>query len=123
MGINRCKRVKLGRDETHDTKIGIWQEEWKMDRTKEKEVLDKLGKKASVDILRFVVEHGKGRYKDFQPFGSTYTINARIKDLTQLDLIQHKFVKEEVRKEWYESTERGRKVTHCLDDLGEVMEE
>ncbi len=94
-----------------------------MENVKEKDFLSILGKKGTIDVLRFLEEHSTARYKHLQQFVSTHTLNARIKDLIHLDLIQHKFVKEELRKEWYELTERGRKVLQCLDELRKIIEE
>ena len=94
-----------------------------MKTAKEKYFLKILGKKGTIDVLRFLEEHGTARYKHLQQFISTHTLNARIKDLMQLGLIQHQFVKEDVRKEWYELTEKGKNVLQCLDDLKKIMEE
>ena len=82
-----------------------------------------LGKKGSVVIVRFLEEHGTARYTELQQLVSTHTLNARIKDLMQLGLIQHYLVRENVRKEWYELTEKGKRALPYMNGLREIAEE
>jgi DNA-binding HxlR family transcriptional regulator len=94
-----------------------------METAHEEYFLKILGKKGSVTIVRFLEEHGTARYIQLQQFVSTHTLNARIKDFMQLGLIEHHFVREPVRKEWYELTEKGKKVPPLLDYAREIAKE
>ncbi len=78
--------------------------------------------KGTRDILKFLVEHGSAHYKQLEPFASTYTLSTRLRDLLDFKLIEHHFVKDDVRREWYEPTEKGRKVLQCLDDMEKLWE-
>lgn len=93
-----------------------------MEDQKRKSLLKILGSKGTVDILRFLEKHGTAQYKDLQQFVSTHTLNARTRDLTWLGLIQHHFVREEVRREWYELTELGKRILQWLDELEKILE-
>lgn len=93
-----------------------------MEDQKKKSLLKILGSKGTVDILQFLEKHGTAQYKDLQQFVSTHTLNARTKDLMRLGLIQHHFLREEVRREWYELTELGKKVLQWLSDLEKILE-
>ncbi len=68
----------------------------------------------SWEILKCIVQKGAAQYRDFAPFASTFTVNRRVKDFLHHNLIQHHFVRGDVRKEWYEPTEKGREVYWCL---------
>ncbi len=81
-----------------------------------------LGSKATRRILQYLSREEKARYKQLQEFVNTHTLNTRIKELLQYNLIQHHMVREETRKEWYENTERGRKALQLLDELAELVD-
>lgn len=81
-----------------------------------------LGSKATRSILQFLDKERKARYKQFQEFVNTHTLNTRLKELMEYDLIQHHMVREETRKEWYEPTERGQRVLQLLNELAEMVD-
>ena len=81
-----------------------------------------LGSKATVRILQYLSTEEKVKYKDLQQFVNTHTLNVRIKDLLNHGLIEHHFTKGEIRKEWYELTEKGKNVNELLNNLIETME-
>ncbi len=81
-----------------------------------------LGSKATRKILQFLEMEEKARYKELQEFVNTHTLNTRIKELLDYNLIQHHLVREDTRKEWYEPTERGRKVLELLDELANMVD-
>ena len=81
-----------------------------------------LGSKAAVRILQYLGTEGRVKYKDLQQFVNTHTLNVRIKDLLNHGLIEHHLIREEIRKEWYELTEKGKKVIGLLNRLIETME-
>ncbi len=90
----------------------------------EEEILFRIFRmKAGIEILRFVAEHGTAQYKQLQQFVSVHTLNARLRDLRNLNLIKHRFIREEIRKEWYEPTEKGMKIVKCLDELEKILQE
>ena len=76
----------------------------------------------SWEILKCIVQKGAAQYKDFAPFASTFTVNRRLKDFLHYNLIQHHFVRDDVRKEWYEPTETGREVYWCLKKMIDIFE-
>lgn len=81
-----------------------------------------LGSRAAVRILQYLGTEERVKYKDLQQFVNTHTLNVRIKDLLNHGLIEHHLIREEIRKEWYELTQRGKKVVELLSKLIEVME-
>jgi DNA-binding HxlR family transcriptional regulator len=89
---------------------------------KQEKFIKMLGSKATRSILRFLDEEEKARYKQFQEFVNTHTLNTRLKELMEYDLIQHHMVREETRREWYEATERGQKVLKLLDELADMVD-
>ncbi len=89
---------------------------------KEDEFIKILGSKATRRILLFLEKEEKARYKELQEFVNTHTLNTRLKELLEHDLIQHHMVREDTRKEWYEPTERGRKVLQLLNELASMVD-
>jgi DNA-binding HxlR family transcriptional regulator len=90
---------------------------------KEKEFLALLGRKHTLEILDYIGEHRVFQYRDIQQFVSTHTLNTRLKQLRELGIIEHHFAREELRKEWYEPTEKGDRIIKYLRDLGTVIGE
>ncbi len=70
--------------------------------------------KGTFGILQYLVDHGKSQYRDLEPLASTYTLSTRLGQLLEYGLIEHHFEKEERRTEWYEITEKGRKVLESM---------
>ncbi len=93
-----------------------------MDKKREEDLLKMLGLKSTKDILEFLDEYGTAQYKQLQQFVNTHTLNTRLRDLLDFSLVQHHLVREEVRKEWYEPTEKGLKVLQHLRGIIEVAE-
>ena len=73
-----------------------------------------MGLKGAAEILVTLDTMGKGRYKDMQKSLNTYTLNERIRDLLSYGLIEHHLVRENVRKEWYQLTETGKRVVEHM---------
>lgn len=93
-----------------------------LEKMKKKEAfLNMIGSKGAIRILQLLNTKGEMRYKDFQEFLNTHTLNARIKNLLSYDLIQHHIIREEIRKEWYTTTDKGKEVLDLLDQLAEVV--
>ncbi|MBU7045418.1 MAG: winged helix-turn-helix transcriptional regulator [Theionarchaea archaeon] len=89
---------------------------------KQDQFIKVLGSKATRIILQFLEKEEKARYKELQQFVNTHTLNTRIKELLEFDLIQHHMIRDETRKEWYEPTERGRKVLELLNELANMVD-
>ena len=81
-----------------------------------------LGSKAAVRILQYLGTEKRVKYRDLQQFVNTHTLNVRIKDLLNHGLIEHHLTREETRREWYELTEKGKKVIELLNKLIETVE-
>ncbi|MBU7045165.1 MAG: winged helix-turn-helix transcriptional regulator [Theionarchaea archaeon] len=94
-----------------------------MDEKKEEDFLKMLGLKATKRILEYLEENGTAQYKQLQQFVNTHTLNTRMKELLDFDLVQHHLVREDVRREWYEVTEKGKKVLHYLREIIRVIDE
>ncbi|MGD2249663.1 MAG: winged helix-turn-helix transcriptional regulator [Candidatus Methanofastidiosia archaeon] len=95
-------------------------EEIKMEE--QEQFIKTLGAKATMSILRFLNQEDKAQYKQFQEFVNTHTLNTRLRQLMEYELIQHHMVREDIRKEWYEPTERGRKVLQLLNELADMVD-
>jgi len=83
-----------------------------------------LGLTAALEILEKVNKCGKIKYKSLKPLASCSTINIRLLQLTHFGLLKHEMIRnKEKREEWYEITEKGRKVLGILERLQESAEE
>ncbi|KYK32402.1 MAG: winged helix-turn-helix transcriptional regulator [Theionarchaea archaeon] len=105
-------------DRTHNQKV-----RWYMDEKREENFLKMLGLKATKRILEFLDENGTAQYKQLQQFVNTHTLNTRMRELLDYNLVEHHLVREDVRKEWYEPTEKGKKVLHHLREMVHLIEE
>ncbi|MBU7030563.1 MAG: hypothetical protein HXS48_26760 [Theionarchaea archaeon] len=92
-----------------------------MEDTQEKEPLKILFSKGTKEMLAFTVEKGAVRHKDLLQFGNPHLVNGRLQYLYSHGLLQHHFVKDDARREWYEPTGKGRKVLTCMLYLEEVV--
>ena len=93
-----------------------------MEKKKEEAFLKMLGLKATKDILDFLVDNDTAQYRQLQGFINTHTLNTRLRELLDFGLVQHHLVREEVRREWYEPTEKGRKVLQHLREMVDLVE-
>ncbi len=92
-----------------------------LERMKMQEAFFKvIGSEGTIRILQLLDKGGQMRYKDFQEFLNTHTLNARIRNLLSYDLVEHHMIREEVRREWYEITAKGRNVLELLNKLTEM---
>ena len=83
-----------------------------------------LGLKGTVNILKFLYEHEKLRYIDLSSIISYASLNTRLMQLENLNLIEHHFNRgKERREEWYELTERGKKLILIFDQVEEIIKE
>jgi len=87
---------------------------------KEKEFLKLLGLSGTKDILFYLNRHDQGQYENFNSLVSTSTLNTRLSQLLEFGLITHYSTREDAKKEWYEITEKGRKVVEHLRRLIEI---
>ena len=83
----------------------------------ENEVLKILGRKGTIGMLEFLNQHGKGQYMQMRQFGATHTLNDRTRELLKYGLMEHHLERERTRKEWYEITEKGRKILQYTQKL------
>lgn len=90
---------------------------------KKKDLFAILGRKATKEILELLEEHGTAQYKEFKQIATPFTVNTILRNLEDLNLIQHFCERENERREWYEPTEKGRKVVQCLRELEKLIEE
>ena len=86
----------------------------------EEEFMRMIGAKGTIEILEFLNENENAQYKDFQSIINTHTLNTRLRNFLDHDLVEHHLTKEVKRAEWYTITEKGKKVLHLLKTLIEV---
>jgi DNA-binding HxlR family transcriptional regulator len=89
---------------------------------KEEAFIKLLGSKGAKYVLEYLCENKRAQYKDLQEVINTHTLNVRIKGLLHYGLIQHHLVREDVRTEWYELTEKGQKTLDHLNELVRIVE-
>lgn len=62
---------------------------------RERRLLRLVGLKCTIDILRHLDKHGTGQYKDFTQYANVPTLNTRLKQLLEFNLITHHLEKKE----------------------------
>ena len=87
------------------------------------ELLRVLCLKDTIHILRHLKEHDEVQFIQFAEFVSPVTLQRRLRQLLRLTLIEHHLEREGVRKEWYEFTEKGRKVLQILENIIRTVED
>ncbi|MGD2247392.1 MAG: winged helix-turn-helix transcriptional regulator [Candidatus Methanofastidiosia archaeon] len=90
--------------------------------TKNEKIIKILGFTGTIFILEYMDAHTKTQYKDLNKTIAAYTLNCRLQELLDSNLIEHHFERKEKRKEWYEITEKGRKVLQIIQKLQEISE-
>ncbi len=92
------------------------------EKMKRQEALFKvIGSKGAIMILQILDKDDQMRYSDILEYTNTHTLNKRLGDLLRYGLIEHHMVREEVRKEWYEITDKGRALLEILDHMAELV--
>lgn len=69
----------------------------------------------TIDILRYLNEHGTGQYNDFMEFVDVDTLQDRANRLLEYNLITHS--EEEPGTEHYKLTDDGRKVLQIMEEI------
>lgn len=87
----------------------------------EKEVFRVLLSWNGRQVLEFLDSHGESRYKDLMGIQNPYLLNTSLFPFLKLGLVDHHLEKLEVRKEWYELTEKGRTILEILRNMGKIM--
>ena len=83
-----------------------------------------LGLKGSIKILKYLKENGKGQYKNLLELDLIVsTLNWRVRKLIGLGLISHNITLIEKRVEWYELTDKGKKVLNLVQKLEKVIKD
>ena len=77
--------------------------------------------KSTQDILTYLNEHVSVQHTELNSFMNTATLYVRLTELLEFGLIEHHLEKEPTRREWYEITEKGRKILKYLEDLVELV--
>ena len=94
---------------------------WK-DMKKYEAFIKVLGSRGAIFVLQFLDENKTAKYGQLQEYVNTHTLNTRIRDFLEYELIQHHMTREETRQEWYELTEKGRKVLNMLYRLMDFVD-
>ncbi len=69
----------------------------------------------TIDILRYLDEHGAGQYNDFTGFVNADTLQDRVNRLLEYNLMKH--LEEESGTEQYELTDNGKKVLQIMEEI------
>ena len=94
-----------------------------MNETREMELLALLGSKGTKEILQYLCKHGKVQYKEFDLSISVPTLSKHLVKLLKFNLVDHCMTRDTKRREWYEITEKGRKILEHLEEMVKLIEE
>lgn len=94
-----------------------------MNETREMELLALLGSKGTKEILQYLRKHGEVQYKDFDLSISIPTLGKHLAKLLKFNLVEHNITRDTKRREWYEITEKGRKILEHLEDMVKLIKE
>ena len=81
-----------------------------------------FGARSAIEILEFLGDHGEAHHKEMLEFVQLTTLNKRLRNLLRYGLVQHHLERSERKTEWYEITEKGRKVLYHVKELVQLME-
>jgi len=95
----------------------------KMDEKAKRELLALLESKDTKEILQYLRKQGEVQYTNFDLSISPPTLNTRLRKLLKFGLIEHCIAKQPKRREWYEITEKGRRVLQSLEDIIRLVED
>lgn len=84
-------------------------------------ILRVIGMAGSVYILEYLNTHSTTRYKELNKTLAAHTLNTRLRELLNLGLIEHHFIKKEKRIEWYTITEKGQHVCEHIKKLQNIL--
>ena len=93
-----------------------------MEKKDEEEFLKLIGTKEIRKILELLDEYGAVQNKRMIEFMNMPTLSVRLRKLLHFHLIEHHYEKEKKRKEWYELTDKGKRILQKLKDLIADME-
>jgi DNA-binding HxlR family transcriptional regulator len=94
-----------------------------MNEIRIQDLLKLVGSKGTIHILRVLNEHEAVQYKQLREFMNICTLNKRVKQLLEFNLISHHLEKKDVRKEWYEITEKGKRTLEILEEMVKIIKE
>ncbi|MGD2251199.1 MAG: winged helix-turn-helix transcriptional regulator [Candidatus Methanofastidiosia archaeon] len=93
----------------------------KVKKDKKKGILNIISRKKTAFILEYINTHTEAHYKDLLKTVGTHTLNARLRAFLDYNFIEHHFVREETRKEWYTITEKGKEILEHIKKLQELL--
>ena len=93
-------------------------EQNKMDETKKMELLALLGSKGTKEMLQYLCQQGEVQYTNFDLSISLPIFNTRLQKLLKFNMVEHYRTREPKKTEWYEITERGKRVLKIMEDMG-----
>ena len=83
-----------------------------MDEEREEQFLKLISSKRARDILKYLDGHDTAQHADLNAFMNAATLNTKLHELLTFDLIEHHLDKSDMRKEWYNITEKGMLILH-----------
>ena len=93
-----------------------------MDKEKEESFFKLISLKGARDILNYLNQHSTAQHVSLNTLMSAATLNVRLIELLEFRLIEHHLEKEDVRKEWYTITEKGKRILQLLADLVKIID-
>lgn len=87
-----------------------------------REFLKMIGSAKTVEILEYFREHGTAQHQELNEFVNIHTLNTRLMQLIKFGLIEHHYVREDVKTEWYSLTEKGDQVLQYVEDMVKLHE-
>jgi DNA-binding HxlR family transcriptional regulator len=91
--------------------------------TEEERILKLIGSAGTKFILEYLNTHTETQYKELNRTLVPHTLNTRLRELSDFGLVEHHFEKKERRKEWYNITERGKRVLQIIKNLESLLKE
>jgi len=88
-----------------------------MEKEREEKILRLLGLKGTITILRYLDEHNTAQYKHLNELMNVNVLNKRVNQLTKFNLICHHADPKDLRRKWYELTEKGEKILQILENM------
>jgi DNA-binding HxlR family transcriptional regulator len=85
-----------------------------------KGILTVIGSTGTVYILEYLHTHTQTQYKELNRELVPHTLNARLRELLMYKLIEHHLERKDTRKEWYEITEKGKRVLQLMRKLQKI---
>ncbi len=111
-----CGKVVIGKDIPEVDGITQFERNG-LHGSRKRNIIKLLSSKGARETLEFLNQHGKAQFTDMKACIPAPSLSNRLRELLAAKLINHHFTRMEKRREWYEITERGRKILQLLEEI------